>query len=336
MRKQLLYIGNKLSIHGKTLTNIETLGPLLEQQGHAVSYASSKKNRLFRLFDMIVQTFRFSKSDYVLIDTYSTSNFWYAFLISQLCRLLKIKYIPILHGGNLPLRLQKNPRLCQMIFNHAHCNVAPSNYLFEAFKNAGFTNLVNIPNAIQMENYPFKKRTEISPKLLWVRSLAPIYNPEMALEVLQKLQKDFPNAALCMVGPNKDNKLAGLQQMAQRLGIQVTFTGKLPKSDWIQLSEQYDIFINTTHFDNMPVSVIEAMALGLPVVSTNVGGLPFLLKDRKTAWLVNDNDATAMATGIKEIIQNRTFGQQMITNAKHDIQQFDWNEVGAKWNEVLI
>ena len=336
MRKQLLYIGNKLSIHGKTLTNIETLGPLLEQQGHAVCYASSKKNRLFRLFDMIVQTFRFSKSDYVLIDTYSTSNFWYAFLISQLCRLLKIKYIPILHGGNLPLRLQKNPRLCQMIFNHAHRNVAPSNYLFEAFKNAGFTNLVNIPNAIQMENYPFKKRTEISPKLLWVRSLAPIYNPEMAIEVLQKLQNDFPNAALCMVGPDKDNKLAGLQQMAQRLGIQVTFTGKLPKPDWIQLSEQYDIFINTTHFDNMPVSVIEAMALGLPVVSTNVGGLPFLLKDRKTAWLVNDNDATAMATGIKEIIQNRTFGQQMITNAKHDIQQFDWNEVGAKWNEVLI
>ena len=336
MRKRLLYIGNKLSIHGKTLTNIETLGPLLEQQGHMVCYASSQKNSIVRLLDMLVQTVRFSKSDYVLIDTYSTSNFWYAFLISQLCRLLKIKYIPILHGGNLPLRLQKNPRLCQMIFNHAHRNVAPSNYLFEAFKAAGFNNLVNIPNSIQLTDYPFKKRTDIGPKLLWVRSLAPIYNPEMALEVLQKLQNDFPNAALCIVGPDKDNKMAGLQQMAQSLGIEVTFTGKLPKPDWIQLSEQYDIFINTTHFDNMPVSVIEAMALGLPVVSTNVGGLPFLLKDRKTAWLVNDNDATAMVTGIKEIIQNKTFGQQMITNAKHDIQQFDWNEVGAKWNEVLI
>jgi len=334
--KRLLYIGNKLSIHGKTLTNIETLGPLLQQQGHRVSYASSRKNNIARLLDMIIQTLRFSKSDYVLIDTYSTINFWYAFIISQLCRVLKIKYIPILHGGNLPARLQNNPRLCQMIFNHAHRNVAPSDYLFQAFKKAGFLNLVNIPNTIHLSDYPFKKRVEIGPKLLWVRSLAPIYNPEMALQVLKKILQDFPDAKLCMVGPDKDNKLAALQKMAEELGIQVTFTGKLPKKDWIKLSEQYDIFINTTHFDNMPVSVIEAMALGLPVVSTNVGGLSFLLKDRKTALLVNDNDVNAMVSGIKEMIQNKPFAQQIMANAHSDIQRFDWNQVSVKWNEILI
>ncbi|MBU7569681.1 MAG: glycosyltransferase family 1 protein, partial [Flavobacterium sp.] len=91
--KNLLYIGNKLSQHGFSVTSIETLGPLLEGEGYTLFYASSKKNKALRLLDMVWSTLRLrNKIDYLLIDTYSTSNFWYALLVSQLARLLKIKY----------------------------------------------------------------------------------------------------------------------------------------------------------------------------------------------------------------------------------------------------
>jgi len=79
-----------------------------------------------------------------------------------------------------------------------------------------------------------------------------------------------------MVGPDKDSSLGEAKDLAKQLGVaeSVTFTGVLPKAQWHQLSEKFDIFINTTNIDNMPVSIIEAMALGLPIVSTNAGGLP--------------------------------------------------------------
>ncbi|WP_447636189.1 glycosyltransferase family 4 protein [Flavobacterium microcysteis] len=333
--KNLLYIGNKLSQHGFSVTSIETLGPLLEGEGHTLFYSSSKKNKAARMFDMLWTTIRLrNKIDYILIDTYSTSNFWYAFLVSQLARLLKIKYIPMLRGGDLPGRLAKNPGLCSMIFNHAYKNIAPSGYLFEHFQKKGIQNMLYIPNTLDLQNYTFKKRTG-QPKLLWVRAFAAIYNPFMAVEVYREIKKQFPEASLCMVGPEKDGMLAKTKELTLQYQLDVKFTGKLTKADWIQLSENYDIFINTTHFDNMPVSVMEAMALGLPVVSTNVGGIPFLLEDEKTALLVEDGSTDGMIEAIKKIIENKNLAEDLAQNARKKAESFDWQQVKQLWNKIL-
>lgn len=336
MKSKILYIGNKLSKKGNTITSIETLGLLLEKEGCTVYYASSKENKLLRMLDMIFKTIQYrTKVDYVFIDTYSTLNFWFAFIISQMCRILNLKYIAKLHGGNLPNRLEKNPQLCKMIFKNAHLNIAPSQYLIEAFKNRGYATLLYIPNTIEIENYQFKARYDSSPKILWVRSLSPIYNPEMAIEVFYEIKKEFPKAALCMVGPDNDNMLTNLKQLADDLNLDVRFTGKLKKSDWITLSENYTVFINTTHFDNTPVSVMEAMALGLPVVSTNVGGIPYLLENGKNALLVADNDVARMVNCIKNLTIDVALKDEMVYNALALVQQFDWNAVKSNWHEIL-
>jgi len=288
------------------------------------------------MFDMLWTTIRLrNKVDYILIDTYSTSNFWYAFLVSQLARLLKIKYIPMLRGGDLPGRLAKNPGLCNRVFNHAYKNIAPSGYLFEHFQKQGIQNMVYIPNTLNIPNYTFKKREIEQPKLLWVRAFAAIYNPFMAVEVFREIKKEFPEVSLCMVGPEKDGMLAKTKELALKYQLDVKFTGKLTKADWIQLSENYDIFINTTHFDNMPVSVMEAMALGLPVVSTNVGGIPFLLEDKKTALLVDDGSADGMIEAIKKIIENKNLAGDLAQNARKKAESFDWQQVKQLWNKIL-
>jgi len=334
--KNLLYIGNKLSAHGSNKTAIETLGPLLEQEGFAITYASAKKNKIARLAEMVWKTIAHSrKTDYLLIDTYSTYNFWYALVVSQISRILRIKYIPILHGGNLPKRLLISPRLCKMIFRHSYFNVAPSNYLLSVFEKAGFKNTVFIPNAIKINDYKFKQRKDLRPKLFWVRSFAEIYNPEMALRVLEAVKQDFPEAVLCMVGPDKKGWLDKIRLLAEQRKLEVKFTGKLSRKAWTKLSEDYDIFINTTHFDNTPVSVIEAMALGLPVVSTNVGGLPFLLENHKTGLLVNDDDAVQMAACIKELLHNESLADLMASGARQHVQDFDSEKVKRKWLEIL-
>ena len=259
MKMKLLYIGNKLSKHGSSITIIESLGALLESENYKIIYSSTKKNQLLRLLDMIYTTSISSrKVSYVLIDTYSTSGFYYALIISQLCRMLKLKYIPILHGGKLPTRLENSKFLSNLIFKNAYINIAPSNYLVESFVKNGYTNLKYIPNTIEINNYKFTERKILEPKLLWVRSFATIYNPKMAIEVVALLKKEFLNVQLAMIGPDSENILEECKIYAKNLNVKVNFLGKLSKKDWISLSEEYSIFINTTHFDNTPVSVIEA------------------------------------------------------------------------------
>ena len=333
---KIIYIGNKLNNFNSNITYIELLGRLLESEKFEIIYASDKKNQIIRLLDMIFTVFRnFKSTQNVLIDTYSTSGFWFAFVISQLCRLLKLNYIPILHGGNLPYRLTKNPKYCSMIFNNSKVNVAPSGYLLKAFVDAGFVNTILIPNSIQISDYKFIKKSVEIPKLLWVRSFNEIYNPKMAILVFKEVLKTHANAQLCMVGPNQNNLFLECKQLANSLNLKVKFTGKLSKNQWTELSIDYNMFINTTHFDNTPVSVIEAMALGLIVVSTNVGGIPFLVKDQFSGMLVNDNDVQAMSDSILNLSNKKYLFDQLTTNARNQVEKFDWQIVKKQWLEIL-
>jgi glycosyltransferase involved in cell wall biosynthesis len=334
--KKLLYIGNKLSNHGYTSTSIETLGSFLENEGFIVYYASSKKNKFFRMVEMIIMTIKYSnKIEYVLIDTYSTTNFWYAFIISQLCRVLKLKYIPKLHGGDLPNRIVKTKFFSRLIFNNAYVNIAPSYYLLDAFKKQGYQNLIYIPNTIELDIYTSSIKEFKTPKLLWVRSFASIYNPIMAVKVLLNLKKIYPDAELCMVGPKKDESFEKTIRIAKKYYVDVNLTGKLSKEEWIETSKEYNVFINTTHFDNTPISVIEAMALGLPVVSTNVGGIPYLLEHDTNALLVSDDDIEAMTIQINRLFVEPDLANRLSKNAKDTIKDFDWEIVKKQWIDLL-
>ena len=134
-----------------------------------------------------------------------------------------------------------------------------------------------------------------------------------------------------MVGPDNDGSLAKTKAYAKQLAVDVSFTGKLTKTEWIAKSEHYNIFINTTNFDNTPVSVIEAMALGLPVVSTNVGGLPFLIEDTINGTLVAPDDIDAFVTAILQYKNNPEFVQSVVKQARETVKAFDWEVVKQQW-----
>ncbi len=335
-KKSLLYIGNKLAVHGKNPTAIDRLPAKLEAEGYTVITASSKRNKLLRLWDMIITTIKSRKRvTMVLIDTYSTQNFYYAVIVASLCKLFALPYIPILHGGNLPNRLKTSRGLSKKLFAGARTNVAPSRYVEEEFKKAGFTNLTFIPNSIAIAHYPFKLRDSLSARLLWVRAFAEIYNPLLALQVVEELLKRNVEVSLCMVGPDKDGSLQACKQVAQDLNLPVSFTGKLEKNEWVALAAEYDIFINTTNFDNMPVSVMEAMALGLPVISTGVGGMPYLIEHGTHGILVPPNDAIRFADEIENMMANPIYAQQLSTAARVKVEQFGWEKIKDKWIKLL-
>ena len=334
--KNILYIGNNLGSKKTNLSGIQVLGELLEKEGNRVLFASSKTNKLLRLLDMIIAFFKYYRNiDFVFIDTYSTCNFYYALIISQLCRIFRVQYIPLLHGGNLPFRLKRDTIKSNLIFKNSYRNVTPSLYLKYAFENYGYSNLVFIPNTLEIKNYKLKQKKYTPIKLLWVRSFSEIYNPSMAVKVLKGLLDRGYQSELCMVGPDSDGSLKKVKKLAKQLQVEVTFTGKLSKQEWIKLSESYNIFINTTNFDNMPVSVIEAMALGLPIVSTNVGGMPYLIEDGVDGLLVEKDNVNAMVDAIINTVENEHSTFDRALNARKKVEAYDWEIIKHKWYEIL-
>ena len=335
--KNLLYIGNELELRGGAPTSIDSLTPLLKKEGFEVKTSSAKENQLLRLSEMMISIIRNkSWADFVLIDTYSTRNFWYAILTAELCKKLNLDYILLLHGGGLPGRLKNTPKLSASLFKKAKLNIAPSRYLFEEFRQAGFTNIKYIPNSIFLEDYSFRIRKAIKPKLLWVRAFAEIYNPILAIKVLEELLKEYPEAELCMVGPDKDESYKECFNYAESNKLPVKFLGKLTKQEWTGLSKEYDIFINTTNVDNTPVSIIEAMALGFPIISTNVGGIPYLLRDKETGLLVAPKDKSTMVDAISTLLKNPDLAENLSGNARLQAEKFDWKIVKNEWKKVFL
>ena len=325
-----------MQVNSFTVTYISFFSKMLRKEGYKVKTASTRNNKALRLAEMLGLIARYKDTtDVVLIDTYGAMNFYYAYLVGKTCKIFGLEYIPILHGGNLPDRLVHSENLSRSLFGNARANIAPSRFLHDIFQAHGFVNTRIIPNAIRTNKYPFEQRREFRPKLLWVRRFQKRYNPMMALKVLQLLKQTYPQASLCMVGPEKDGTMAACKKLARKQDLDVRFTGKLRKKHWAALSRNYDFFINTTSIDNTPISVIEAMSLGLAVISTDVGGMPMLIDSGHDGILVPEEDDQAMVNEILKIIEDPAIGQQLCQHAREKVESFDWEQIKDKWESVL-
>ena len=163
----ILFVGNFLSKHGLNPTSLELLASNIKNK-YQINLVSDRENEIFRLVHMFSQFYRnILKIDLVIIDTYSTRAFNFAFLMSLICRVHKRPYILVLSGGNLEKRLLKSSSFKFMLINSEY-NISPSKYLFNIFKKY---NPIYLPPYLDLELYPYKERTSINPKILWVRSI---------------------------------------------------------------------------------------------------------------------------------------------------------------------
>lgn len=338
MINSIVYIGNKSSQWGKTPTTIETLGVRLAEDYTVNSY-SSYQYQIFRLFHMIFGILRNAKKNpIVIIDTYSTKAFYYSFICAYISQKLGLKHIVYVHGGDFRNRIRKSPQMCNRLFGSASKVICPSGFLYEVVsQSCPKANVGVIFNSIPLEDYQFVERDHESINIFWLRSFHRIYNPNMAVDVLLNLKKLGVEGKLTMVGPDKDSSMSKFLRYAESKGLNtsVTVTGGLSFPEWTKKSKTQSYFINTANFDNMPVSVIEAMALGIPVVSTNVGGVPFIIEDGVNGFMVRKNDAEQMARNIHELSLNRDLYQSISTQARITADKFAWSNVKDSWKALF-
>ena len=201
---------------------------------------------------------------------------------------------------------------------------------------ARISEVLPIPNLIDVSAYPFRCRTAARPRLFWMRSFHAIYNPGMAIRVLARLRSTMPEASLVMA--SQDDRLEhSVRAEAERLGLEnaVRFAGFLDAAGKAREGMVTDVFLNTNRIDNAPVAVIEAWAMGLPVVSTDVGGLKDLIRDGETGLLVPDGDVEAMTNAIVRLVGDPTLTGRLSTNGRREAAQCSWAQVGPQWERLF-
>lgn len=336
-RLDLCIIGNLLGRNpGFATTQGQILADLLSVDGHVVVSVSSKINRLSRLFEIVRTVIAKRKNvDILMVEVYSGANFIVADIIGSLGRLFRIPMIFVLHGGNLPQLTRLHPRWARRVLDQANILVAPSKFLRRELRELGMSIRV-VHNIVDLPQYPFKLRQEVAPRLLWMRAFHDLYRPQMAVRVLDVIIKKYPNATLVMAGVDKGLE-PEIKKMGDDLGLSeaLRFPGFLEHRAKIEEFSNADIFLNTNHVDNMPVAVIEARAMGLPVVATSVGGIPYMITNGEDGLLVPDSDVDAMAAAIVALLENPELAGRISKNGRKVAERSSWEKVRADWEKLF-
>ena len=334
---RLCFVGSMLGRNpGRVLSQGETVASLFARERYPVQLTSTIPNPVLRLADTVRSLVVWRREmDVVILMVFSGPAFGLADVASLVAKRLHKPLVLWLHGGNLPNFAQQYPRWTQRVFRRGNAWISPSGYLAHFFRGWGF-NVEVIPNVLAIEQYPYRQRQEVQPRLLWMRTFHEVYHPEMAVEVLAALQETHPHATLTMAGRDK-GLLTQVKQLVERKSLKgsVRFAGFLDMAGKQQEFAAHDIFINTNRVDNMPVSVVEAAAFGLPIVSTAVGGIPYLLQHEETGLLVEDEDPVGMTEAARRLIREPDLVAHLSANGRQLAETCAWPQVKAQWNRLF-
>ncbi len=336
----ILYIGlfvDPKNIKKNIRTSADRIAGLFNKNNIATRVSSCKSGRLARLIDNLTDILKYRNSyQIVIVPLFGTwPSFIWQEIVSFFVKKLNKKLILTVNGGSIPARMEKDPKWFLKALKRADAIVCPSAYLLRYLKKYQLPALL-IENVVQLDEYFFQEKRSFGPKIIWMRAFEDIYNPEMAIRVAILLARKYDDFKMVMAGADNGSLLAIRKMIKQyKLEENIILPGYICMEEKIALAREYDIYINTNKIDNAPVSVIEFMALGLPVVSVNSGGLPDLITDGYNGFLVNVDDDASMVARIEMLIQQPQTGTTIAKNAYNFSQRFDEKPVLEKWLKLF-
>jgi len=329
----VLFIGNFLFRSRGSHSVSEFIANELENEGLTVYKASHAENRVVRLAQIIYHT-AFKKYSLLHIDVFSGKSFFFARITARIGKMRSKKIILTLHGGALHEYYHRREIAFKKLFQNAYVQT-PSNYLKLFFEQRNFQ-ITYSPNPVVLANFPYLRK-EIKPfSILWVRAFTEIYNPKIAVLVLQKVLEEFPEATLTMIGPDKGMRKA-TEQLTNQLNVshRVVMPGPVSNDKLYEYYQSHAVYINTTSYESFGGSVMEAASCGVPIVSFSVGEIPYLWTDEANILLCDLGDIDKMTVQVKRILTDTNLGTRLSTNARERAEDFSWHKIKNHWLELM-
>lgn len=326
--KKILFVSNYKNSGGGISVQVDLLRKCLVKEGYVVDVFSTKGSVLKRLG--MAGKLRRIVPDYDIVHVHCCSRFGFfpAIVGIPVAKKMGKRIVLTYHGGGAESFFWKHNRLVKRYLLQTETNIIPSPFLTEIFDKYGIPSIV-IPNIIELDGDKFQKRNELHPYFICIRSHEKVYNIPCVLKAFQIIQKEMPEARLYLLGDGSQHEM--LIRMAEDMGLQnVTFTGLVANAKLSEYFDKSDIMLNAPTIDNMPVSLLEAMNVGLLVVSSNVGGIPYLVENGKTGLLFESDNYESMAEGIKWALRNQDKSLEIIENAHSSVSMYTWSEIRSK------
>jgi L-malate glycosyltransferase len=319
-----------------TPTQGALIGELLSNDGVDVRVISRASTSAGRFFDIALRgLFEVACSETVLTNVYGGRAFIHESLAILYARLLRKRSVAVIRGGWLLDFVKRHPFWGRFILSLPDLNVTPHRFLFEGFGKLGIGVGQIIPNFIQLENYPFRKRDKAGPRFLYTRGTHEIYNPEMAVRAFGAIREKVTDATLTMAGAGGQTEV---KELVGSLGLSsiVRFVGIVPKREMPELIEQHDIYIQSNRVENMPVSILEMWAGGIPVVATDVGGTCHLVNSGNDGLLVASERPEALAEACLRLLREPQLVERLSCNGRQRVEEFSWKNVQFSWLDALF
>lgn len=270
---------------------------------------------------------------YDIVHVFSAA--YYAYLLYGapalfIARLYGKKSILNYRSGEAEDHLPNWPRTAVPTMRWADVIVVPSGYLVEVFGRHGLRARY-IYNIVELDRFRYRERRPLRPVFLVSRLLEPLYNVACVLRAFQLIQRRHPEARLTVAA---DGYLrAELERLAfKELKLRNTkFIGFVPFERMPEMYDATDIYLTATNIDNMPSSITECMASGVPVVTTDAGGIPYIVTHEETCLMVPRGDHEAMAAGALRLLEDNDLAVRLTRRAREASRKFTWPAVRDEW-----
>lgn len=304
---------------------VEILQRKLREEGHTADIFSTKGTFLWRLG--LFCRLRKAAKEYDVLHIHCCSGWGFlpAVVGVTVGRWLKKRIVLTYHGGGGEKFFDKHPKLVRHYLTRTDANIVLSDFLGKVFDQHQLPYTI-IPNIIELDSSHCRERTEIKPRFICTRAHEPLYNIPCILRAFKKALTELPESELTLVGDG--SKHEELVAMAKEMGLKnVTFTGRVDNSEIYQYLNEAEILLSSPSIDNMPVSLLEAMNVGLLVISSNVGGVPYMVEDGQTGYLFPSDDSDALAELMIKAVRQPSESIAIIHNAHQAVNAYRWENI---------
>lgn len=307
---------------------VEILQRMLRKDGHSADIFSTKDS-VWRRLTMPQRLHRVVKDyDVIHIHCCSEWGFMPAVIGVTTGRRLGKRIVLTYHGGGGEQFFAKHTRLVKHYLSRTDINIVLSGFLAEVFDHYSIPHTI-ISNVIELDATQYRERTRIQPNYICVRAHEELYNIPCILRAFKKVQAEIPTATLTLVGDGSQHE--ALVKLAKETGLKnVTFTGRVDNKEIYHYLDKADVILSTPIVDNMPVSLLEAMNAGLLVISSNVGGVPYMITNGRTGLLFDSNNDKELAEKMLWAINNQDNSKTIIQQAHQAVGEYRWDNVKEK------